>query len=183
MPLKNTEREYGLISKLFHWIVFINFIALFSTVPQMDELPDGPEKVELIRLHISLGLSLLVLMSGRLIWRWLNVRPDDVENSAKWQNITAHWLHIGIYVFFFTQMISGILQVLGKGFDLAFYGMVIFSPAAENELVYSIGHTLHAIFSTLILASLLIHILAALYHHFVRKDNVLRRMTVGVKND
>ena len=82
MPTKNTEKEFGTISKTLHWLVLAIVIVLIAIASKSGDLPSGPEKLELVLLHASFGLLLLSVLTARLIWRWLNVVPARMPHHS-----------------------------------------------------------------------------------------------------
>lgn len=184
MLLKNTESQYGLISKLFHWGIFIVLVALLITASMSEDLPRGPEKLEIIKLHASLGFLMLNLMILRLLWRWFNTKPANMSSVPNWQNNAAFIVHILLYVLIIAQALSGILRAATVGFDIPFFGLFDVSlPIEKNEALNKQAKEVHGVVPILLMVTLALHILAALYHHFKLKDNTLRRMTIGIKED
>ena len=66
MPTKNTEKEFGTISKTLHWLVLAIVIVLIAIASKSGDLPSGPEKLELVLLHASFGLLLLSVLTVRI---------------------------------------------------------------------------------------------------------------------
>ena len=182
MPVKNTEKEYGTISKIFHWTVLLIVIALLVIASKSTDLPRGQEKLELILLHASFGLLLLFVLSARLIWRWQNINPAKMPHIPVWQHVISRAVHYGLYIMLFVQVFNGMARFATAGFKVPFFGLFeVGLPMDKDEAMNEIIGDLHGIFPIVILVLLGIHILAALYHHFWLKDNTLRRMTTGIK--
>ena len=181
---KNTTAQYGLISKLFHWAVFLVLIALIATAQISGDMPRGPEKTEIVLLHASLGFLMLNLMILRLCWRWFNVRPAAM-NIPEWQKTAALAAHISLYALIIAQALTGVTRAAAKGLDIPFFGLFQAPvPLGDNEALketlYNIAKNMHEIIPWLIVLTLALHIFAALYHHFKLKDDTLRRMTIGI---
>ena len=95
MPTKNTEKEFGTISKTLHWLVLAIVIVLIAIASKSGDLPSGPEKLELVLLHASFGLLLLSVLTARLIWRWLNVVPARMPHIPTWQHVLSRAVTTG----------------------------------------------------------------------------------------
>ncbi len=182
MPTKNTEKEFGTISKTLHWLVLAIVIVLIAIASKSGDLPRGPEKLELILLHASFGLLLLSVLTARLIWRWLNVIPARMPHIPTWQHVLSRTVHYGLYALLFAQALSGMARFATAGFKVPFFGLFeVAFPMEENEAMNEFMGSLHELFPILLLVFLSVHVLAALYHHFRLKDDTLRRMTIGIK--
>ncbi len=182
MLVKNTEREYGVVSKTWHWLVLVIVIVLLVIASKSGDLPRGEEKLELILLHASFGLLLLFVLAARLIWRWMNVTPARMPHVPDWQHIASRIVHYGLYIVLFAQALSGMARFATAGYKVPFFGMfeVVF-PMEKSEAMNELMGALHEIFPIILLVLLGLHVLAALYHHFRLKDDTLRRMTTGMK--
>lgn len=182
MSVKNTEKEYGTISKTLHWLVLVIVITLLAIAAQSTELPRGEEKLQLILLHASFGLLLLFVLSARLIWRWLNVTPTKMPHIPVWQHVVSRTVHYGLYLMLFVQIFNGMARFATAGYKVPFFGLFeVGLPMQKDEALNELIGDLHGIFPIVILVLVGIHILAALYHHFWLKDDTLRRMTFGMK--
>ncbi len=182
MAVKNTGKEYGTISKIFHWTVLVLVIVMLAIASQSTDLPQGQEKLELILLHASFGLLLLLILSARLIWRWLNITPAKMPHIPIWQHVVSRTVHYGLYIMLFVQIFNGMARFATAGYKVPFFGLFeVGFPMDKDEALNELIGDLHGIFPIVILVLLGIHILAALYHHFWLKDDTLRRMTSGLK--
>jgi cytochrome b561 len=178
MQLKNSENHYGLIARLFHWGLALLIIAMFILGWWMVELgyydpwrKQGPE------IHKSIGILLVVLMLLRLVWRWLNPVPKDAPGLSRLESITAHGVHTLLYVLIFLIMSSGYLISTADGRAIAVFdwfsvpALISDLPAQED-----IAGLIHRWLAYLMMGLVLLHAAAALKHHFINKDNTLRKM-------
>lgn len=183
MPLKNTDTEYGNLAKLLHWLVAIGIFALIWLGLQQSDMESGPERQAVRDLHGSIALVVFVLMTIRLVWRWMNPMPVPPDGLPAWQNAAAQLVHRGLYVAVFGQLLAGMLAVASGGRALAFFGLFsIPLPVAETDYFHELMEEVHETVWGIIAILVAVHIAAALYHHFVAKDDVLRRMTSGIRN-
>ena len=140
----------------------------------------GPERQDVRDLHGSIALVVFVLMSVRLVWRLLNDVPGHPAGAPGWQRAAAALVHWGLYAAVFVQIIAGAMTVATGGRPLAFFGLgSIPLPVTESDAGHEFWEEIHESLWMVIAGLLAVHVLAALYHHFIARNDVLRRMTVG----
>jgi len=181
MTLGNTTTEWGSLSKWLHWLVAIGIFGLIYLGLQQAGMERGDAKDSLRATHASIGLAILVLMTLRLIWRFVNKTPAHPEGMPGWQRASATLVHWGIYIAVFVQMIAGVMNVTRGGSPLPFFGLFsVPLSIAENREAHHFWEEVHEFTWKIIAALLILHIAGALFNHFVRKNDVLRRMTTGM---
>ena len=181
MLIKNTETEYGVVSKLLHWLTLVIVVVLLAISWKTGDMPRGPEKLELVMLHASFGLLLLFLLPARLHWRWINVTPAPSSQLPGWLQVLSRVVHYGLYVLLIAQALSGMARFATAGYDVPFFGLFNAPfPMKKDEAMNELAGATHEILPILLIILLALHVVAALYHHFVLKDDTLRRMTCGL---
>lgn len=181
MALANTQFEYGAVAKWLHWLVALGILTLVILGLLQADMDSGPQRAAIRELHGSIALLVLALMVLRLAWRWTNVTPAHPPGIPGWQRAGAALVHGAIYVVVFTQLASGGLAVATGGKPLAFFGLFsITLPIAKDHDVHELLEEVHEAGWMLLAALVAVHVLAALYHHLGLKNDVLKRMTVGV---
>ena len=182
MGLKNTSSEFGSLAKWLHWLIALGIFALIYLGLEQAGMERGPEKQEVRALHSSIALVVLLLMTARLIWRWMNEVPAHPEGMPAWQRLSATLVHWGLYVAVFVQLLSGPMTTATGGNPVPFFGLFsILLPVAKDEEMHHFYEGIHETAWIFVAVLLAIHILGSLYNHFVLKNDVLRRMTAGVK--
>ena len=182
MGLRNTTIEYGTLAKALHWLVAIGIFALIWLGLDQSGMERGDERQAIRDLHGSIALLVFALMSVRLVWRLANDVPGHPEGSPAWQRMLAGLVHWGLYITVFLQIIAGAMTVGTVGRPLAFFGITsIPLPVGESDEGHEFWEEIHEYLWIAIAALLLVHVVAALYHHFIAGNDVLRRMTVGSK--
>ena len=178
MALRNTTNSYGSPAKVLHWVTALMLVGLVIVGLIVADMVSGPEKQQLEGLHISVGLLLLVLMAVRLIWRFLNPSPAGSIDTPSWQKAAEQLTHWGLYATIFFQILIGVVSEGQR--PIAFFGLFEFGPiVARNQARHEFLEQVHA-WGWIVIAVLAgIHVLAALYHHLIRKDDVLKRMTTA----
>ena len=180
MALRNTSERWGTLAKLLHWLVAIGLFTLIYYGLLQSDMERGPERLAVRETHASLALLVFVLMTVRLAWRFLNETPANPEGTPGWQRAAAKLVHGGLYLFVFLQILAGAMTVATGGRPLPFFGLFsVPLPVAEDADAHHFWEEVHE-FSWAIIAMLIVaHVVAALYDHFVLKNDVLRRMTHG----
>ena len=174
MHVRNTLTEYGLISKLLHWV---SALLLFAQIPlgfYLVDLEFGIERINLENIHITIGLSIFYLVILRLLYKSLNPTPKLGPSVFTGQKFLAKLNHVLLYVTILSITISGILKKLFNGEMLTiFYKKIQIQDNFElGELFYDI----HVISNYVLIGLIIIHILAVIIHKLFFDDNLLKRM-------
>lgn len=181
--IKNTEVSYGSLAKLLHWLMAVLILALLVVGMIMTDMEKGADKYFIYGIHKATGILILFLLSIRIFWRFLNVQPFYPDNMPLSQKFAAHMLHFALYAFMLFIPLSGWLMSSAAGYGVSFYGLFdlpfIFS---KDQKMAELFNDLHEAFANILIGLLVVHIGAALFHHFVKKDNILRRMLPDCKS-
>jgi cytochrome b561 len=149
----------------------------FILANRADDLPLGAAKLAVLAKHKSFGITILGLALLRLVWRWLNRVPAEPLDIPRWQRIAARVSHIGLYVLLLITPLAGWLMSSARNFPVSWFGLVTLPDfIAPNRPAYELLHDIHELLAQTLFWLALLHIAAALKHHFIDKDNVLRRM-------
>jgi cytochrome b561 len=182
MALRNTSAEYGWLARLLHWSVAIGIAWLIYLGLQQSGMDSGDERSAVRALHGSIAAVVLLLMTARLIWRLLNKVPGHPDGIPAWQRGAAALVHWGLYAAVFIQLAAGTMIVATDGKPVPFFGLFsIPLPVAENHDAHELWEEVHEVVWWVIALLVAGHVLGALYNHLVLKNDVLRRMTIGVK--
>lgn len=178
--MKNTANSYGVVAKSFHWLLFV--MLTFSVVAGnfLADMPKGPEKLEAAGMHKSFGAVILMLIMLRLVWRLINEIPRLPDETTAGEAFIAKAMHWGLYVLMFAQPLSGIMMSQAAGFPVSFFGLFEFPVfLAKNPELAKTFLSIHGTVWILLVIAVVGHVGAALHHHFIKKDNVLKQMTRG----
>ena len=182
MGLRNSSTEYGSLAKTLHWLLAIGIFALLYLGLEQAGMERGDEKDRIRFIHASIASITLILMTVRLAWRFMNDTPAHPDGMPGWQRVSSSIVHWGLYISVFVQLLAGAM-VVGTGGS----GIPVFSlfsiplPVAENHDAHEWWEGVHEFAWKPLAVLLTVHVLAALYNHFIVKNDVLRRMTVGAK--
>ena len=180
MKWRNTDDSYGRISRIFHWLLFLLIAMMIIGALSTEGMPKGPEKAGFVQIHKSLGATILLLVALRLLWRALNPLPRSPLGAPHWQTILARLNHYALYLAMLAQPISGILMSQAAGRPVRPFGLFTLPAlvAPDKSLAHALGNV-HGTVWIILVTLVALHVIAVLYHHWGRRDAVLRRMLVG----
>ncbi len=182
MGLKNTGAEYGSMAKGLHWLIAIGMFALIYLGLEQSGMERGDARSQIRLIHASIATITLILMTFRIVWRFLNEVPSHPDGMPGWQRMTSSIIHWGLYITVFAQLIGGAMMAGTGGKDMPVFGLFsIPIPVAENHDAHEWWEGVHEFAWKPIAILLIIHVLGTLYNHFIVKNDVVRRMTRGLK--
>lgn len=177
MSLKNTDR-WGATSQLLHWTIAVLILSIGAVGLVMGELPRSPKWFWVYTLHKSLGLTVLALVLVRIAWRLYAGAPSPVEGTPRWQSRLASLTHGAIYMLMLAMPLSGWLYDSASGLrPFRWFGLAeVPKLSPPHEALADAMHETHELLFWVLIALVIGHAGAALYHHFVRRDATLARM-------
>jgi cytochrome b561 len=177
MPLRNSIVRYGIVAKVFHWVLALLIIDLVMMGLFMTGMPDGPDKPQIYHAHKLLGMTAMVIATLRLIWRITdNPAPKLPDVATPLQRRAARTVQAVMYVLMLAVPLLGLLlsQAAGKQIPFPVDLPVL---VARNEELRDIIAKIHGICALTLMGLVLGHMAMALYHHIFKRDHVLRAMT------
>ena len=178
MQLKNTAQRYGLVAILLHWLVAATVIGLAILGLWMTDLSYySPYYRSAPFWHKSIGITLAAVLVLRLLWRWGNPRPAHLPNHQRWELGMAAVVHGLLYLLLFVIVVSGYLISTAKGQGISVFGWFEI-PASITGLPSQADRAgaVHYWVAITVLGLAALHALGALKHHFLDRDDTLRRM-------
>ena len=181
MRWRSSDQEWGAVYKLLHWLVAVLVLAMIGIGWFMTEAleDDVMGKFRAYQLHKSIGMTVLVLVLVRLIWRITNRvprLPEKMPAYERWLARATHWIFYGLL---FAMPITGWLMVSAAPINIPtiVFGLIgIPHLLAPDEALFTTLRDLHEVLSLVLVAVIVVHVLGALKHHFIARDSVLRRM-------
>jgi cytochrome b561 len=190
MKLRNSKERYGIIAMSLHWIVAVLFLLLYISVYFRQWFTQAETDINwtALQLHLSFGMTVMVFVVLRIIYKLIDKKPNEVPGS-KFEHLAAKAAH---YMLYAVMIIIPITGYTGTGVNTEFFGLFEITQFRETafyqflvtdtlgltweqfeEPVDFIHKTGSAYFVWVLIA---IHIAAALFHHYYKKDNTMRRM-------
>lgn len=172
-----TDDGYPTTSKLLHWLVAACVLTTAPVAIAMRRVGEGPLQNTLYNFHKSLGVLILILMILRLTNRLVVGAPIPEPTIEPWQRVLSSAVHGAIYVLLIAMPIVGYIANSAFGAPTPFFGLFELPPIiAKNEPLSDQLFAFHRLAGFLLIILVAMHVSAALFHHFIRGDNVLRRM-------
>jgi len=180
MSWKNTAKRYGLLSIGFHWLMLLLIIAIYACIELRELYPKGSDPRNALKTwHFMLGLSVFLLVWLRLAVRLLQPIPEHQLGINPWQASAAKAMHYVLYLFMISMPLMGWLILSTEGKNIPFFGFELPSLMAENHDIAESIEEIHEIVGTAGYILIALHTLAALFHHYLLKDNTITRILPG----
>lgn len=169
-------RYYGLSISL-HWVMLVLLIAVYACMELRGYYPKGSDIREGMKSwHFMLGLSVFVLVMVRMAARLLRPAPPITPIQPDWQRWLARAVHLSLYVFMIGMPIAGWIILSASGKMIPFFGLSLPPLIGENKALAEQVKELHETVATVGYFLIGLHAAAALFHHYIVRDNTLRRM-------
>ena len=174
MSILNNKTKYGLLSKLFHWLTAAGLIVQIPLGFYLVDLDFDQSRVDIENYHILFGLIIFYVTLIRLIFKVLTPIPDFKGSAFLGQKFIARLNHLLLYLTLLTVTISGILKKLFNGESL-----VVFFKKINLTYNYELSeqfYSIHILANYALIGLITLHILAALFHKFFLRENILKRI-------
>ena len=175
-----TTQHYRAGAKWLHWLIALAVLGMLGVGLYMTGMRISPQKIQLYMTHKSIGLTVLALMLVRVVYRLKNPAPALPVDMPGWQKAASHISHVLLYLLLLVMPISGWLMNGASGFPMKYFGLVrVPDLVARNQENLALFKAIHFYIAWTLIALIAVHVLAALKHHFIDRDSVLRRMLPG----
>lgn len=172
LNLRYTPLAVGL-----HWLMAMLIFVAFPLGIYMHDLPLSPDKLRLYSYHKWIGVTLLMLVTLRLAWRLTHTPPPLPDGMAGWQRRTSRIVHGLLYLLMVVIPVSGWLMSSARGFQTVWFGVLPLPDLVEKNR--ELGELLAGVHKTLnfgLLVLVILHVGAALQHHFIERRPFMQRM-------
>lgn len=174
---KGSTNGYTATAISLHWLTVLLIIAAFPLGVYMHELPNSPLKLRLYSYHKWIGVTVFALSAARLIWRGFHPAPALPSGMPAWEQKAAKAAHWLLYALIFIIPVIGWLMSSAHGFQTVYLGVLPIPDLLARDKGAAEGlKAVHELLNMALLATVVLHAAAALKHHFINKDDVLKRM-------
>lgn len=183
MPLRSTLANYGFVARSLHWLIVLGIITQYFLAEAEESEGAATAAMNPMDWHMSLGITLLALAVARVLWRVFDRTPAWPAQMRGYEKLLATVVHLALYALLFAVPISGWLLASVEGESLTLFGWVdlpMLGPPGSEAREHLIEEVHEVLFNVLFGLAIL-HVVAALKHHFIDRDNVLRRMLPGAR--
>jgi cytochrome b561 len=174
---KTVPVAYTRTALVLHWAIAVLIFVAFPLGVYMHGLPLTPLKLRLINYHKWLGIVALMLAALRVAWRLFHRPPALPALMPRWEQSAAFAMHLALYALILLAPLSGWLMSSAEGFRTVLFGVIPLPDLIAKDKEF--GRyllELHENLDYLLIALVGLHIAAALKHHYLERDNVLRQM-------
>jgi len=176
----NTVYSWGSMARGLHWLAALLILAQLPLGWFANEMETGPDKITWMTLHKSLGVTLFLLMLFRLLWRVSHTVPDPPPAARAWEIRMAAVVHWTLYAAVLAQTTAGWLAADTSRIPWKLWWLIPLPDWLDpSEGLHEAAEEAHEFLAVVLVALLTLHIAAALWHHYIRRDYVLRRMWSG----
>lgn len=171
------RNRYSTVSLILHWLIAALVVTQIGLI-WAHEATDGPISREFVNLHKSVGLSILVLTLARLGWRIANPAIPLPLEMPRWQKLLARTNHVLFYVLLLAMPLVGWAASSAAGRDIVWFGLFNWPllPIGGGREMAGNLMDVHEAAAKLLIFLVVLHVIGALKHQFVDRDNVLHRM-------
>ena len=172
----NTPTSYGKMSKILHWTMAVLILGMLSVGFYMTSLPDSDTKNTIYNMHKATGVVVLTILVFRILWRSNNYLVKPVSGLPWLIQKISLFTHVVLYLLMLAMPITGLLMSLFAGYNISVFGLFTIKSWRVDTQAATLFHDFHEALALILAILVCLHILAALYHHFIRKDDTLNRM-------
>ncbi len=175
--MNTTSNGYTRTAIALHWVIALLIFAAFPLGMYMSDLPLSPNKLRLYSFHKWIGVTIMMFVVLRVLWRIGHRPPPLPDTVGKLEKIAAHGMHFLLYLLILAIPISGWLMSSAKGFQTVWFGVLPLPDLiGKDKELGKLLEFVHVTLNYLLLAAVIGHSVAALKHHFITRDTTLARM-------
>lgn len=178
------SERYTRTAIALHWLIALAVIVQFTWGWWMQSIAKQPPglRADAFNLHKSVGLTLLALMTVRVLWRWRHPAPA-LPLMPAWQRRLAHLNHGVLYAALFVMPIAGYVGSVFSGYPVKLFGMTLPAWGWQDSALKDFCSTIHFVASWVLAAAVALHLAGALKHALVDRDGLLARMGLGARKE
>jgi len=177
MNWRNNTQRYGSLSIGLHWLMLLLFVAVYGCIELRGYFPKGSDPREALKTwHFMLGLSVFVLAWLRLLLHLTAPVPRIEPDPPRWQQLSAKGMHLALYALMIGMPLAGWLLLSAAGKPIPFFGLQLPALIGASKSLAGLIKEIHEIGGTAGYFLIALHAAAALFHHYLVRDNTLRRI-------
>jgi cytochrome b561 len=177
MNIRSTPDRYGNLSIALHWLMLLLLIAVYASILLREVYPKGSDPREALKMwHFMLGLCVFALVFLRIALRFVGRAPPKVPPPTRWQQLLANGMHLARYALLIAMPLLGWLVLSASGKPIPLFGLELPSIWPQDKELAGTLKSLHETIGELGYYLVGLHAVAALFHHYIVRDNTLLRM-------
>jgi cytochrome b561 len=181
MAARISSGNYNPVAKLFHWLIFALLVAQYAVGSIMPHIGRKTVNEGWVSWHFSIGAAILAVIVARFLWRLFNPVAPAI-GLAPWEAALSRFTHFALYALVFVMTVLGWMATNSRGWDVKLFGVIPFPALVPkgSKLGHQAGD-IHNILVYVLLGFIALHVAGALYHYFVKRDQVLQRMLLTAR--
>lgn len=167
---------YGIVAKFLHWLIFALLVVQYAIGSIMPHIGRKTVNEGWVSWHFSVGAAILFFIVLRLVWRLLHPVPQ-LPTLAPWERLVSGITHWALYLLVLAMTLLGWAATNSRGWDVNLFGLVTLPKLSPTGSEW--GHQcgdIHNVLVYVLLGFIAVHVAGALYHYFVKRDQVVARM-------
>jgi cytochrome b561 len=179
--IRNTTASWGSVSRWFHWILGAAIIGMIAYGWWMNHIPARADRLFYRSIHADIGYVILLATVIRLIWRSVNPKPALPAGTPRWHRVAASISHWALYIVTIVVAMLGWAHSGAHKPDYSSWFGLFHVPqfTSPDKAAADAYEDRHIWFAYGLLALIVLHIAAAAWHHFIKRDRVTMRMIDG----
>ncbi len=174
---RSTQHRYSALTVTLHWLMVILIVTVYACMELRGYTTKGSDLRALMKpTHFMLGLTVLGLVIVRLAARFSTSTPEILPVQPKPVLLLAKLMHLSLYLFMIIMPIAGWIILSAEGKTIPFYGFELPPLVGPDKHIAHLAEDVHEFFATFGYFLIGLHSVAALFHHYVKKDNTMTRM-------
>lgn len=175
--MKHDPSKYNAGARFFHWASAFLILILLPMGFYMGGMEFSPAKLQVIGLHKSLGLSVLLLVLMRISWRIFFKPPSALSTHEQWERLLSKTIHVVLYIAILFIPISGWVMSSAGDFPISFFGLFEMPNIVQkDENIFEFSRSVHEYLALVIIGCVGLHVIGALKHQWIDKDATMQRM-------
>lgn len=175
--MATVAERYGRLSIILHWLTLALLVGVYACIELREMYPRGSDLREALKMwHFMLGLTVFFLVWVRITARLIGSTPPIVPAVPKWQRVIANIVELALYCLMVVLPILGWVTLSAEGKPIPFFGVQLPALVGESKQLAERTEELHETLATIGYLLIGLHAAAALFHHYVQRDNTLMRM-------
>lgn len=172
-----STQRYHALSIGLHWLMLFLLIAVYASIELRELFPKGTDARKAMKMwHFMLGLSVLAFAVLRVLIRLRNPTPAIIPAPPAWQEMLAKVMHIALYALMLGMPLAGWLILSAEAQPIPFFGLELPALIGPDKALAKSIEEIHETVGLVGYYLIGLHALAGLYHHYMVKDNTLKRM-------
>ena len=172
------RNRYSTVSLILHWLIAVMILVQVLLITANEATDGQPISREFIQIHKALGLTVLVLTLVRIGWRVANPAIPLPDTMKRWEKIVSRTTHVLFYVLLLAMPLTGWAAVSATGRELSWFGLFNWPllPISGGRDAFKSIIGIHELVMKGMYGLIALHVVGALKHQFIDRDNVLHRM-------